>query len=302
MKKGLLIGLLCLCYHLVQAQPFLIPSDSFNKKRAIGVTATGALLWGGSIASLQFVWYNDFEKSKFHFFDDSHEWGQMDKMGHLYVSNQVAGVVTVLYKWSGVSSKNAALIGAAYSFGYMTTFEILDAYNTEWGFSLSDVGFNALGTASYCAQSLLWDQQYLHFKFSFHNSGLAAYRPQVLGNDFSSRTLKDYNGQTYWMSFNPFNWTKKESKIPKWINISLGYGIDNQLIGDGGTYVVADGSSQLTFTPYRQYYLSADIDFEQIPTKSRLLKLFFRTINVIKIPFPTLEYSQGAFQFHPFYF
>lgn len=284
------------------AQRFLEPADSLNKNRIIGVSATGGAGWIGSIAALQFVWYKNFEKSKFHFFDDSHEWGQMDKMGHLYTSWQVAHTVGDFYQWSGLDHKKSAIIGAAYSFGYLATFEVLDAYNAAWGFSWSDMGFNALGSGTYFVQSYLWDEQFVDFKFSYSPSGLAQYRPNVLGSNFSSRLLKDYNGQTYWMSFNPFHWIKRETKVPKWINLSLGYGINNQLIGDGGSYVLSDGTEQTTFTPYRQYYLSFDLDLQEIPIESRFLKLIFRSLNVIKFPFPALEFSQGGVQFHPLFF
>ncbi len=303
MRKHLFFLIIFICLvKLGHGQSFLTPADSLNKKRTIGVTATGASLWIGSTLALQYVWYSGFEKSKFHFFDDSHEWNQMDKMGHFYTSTHFAAMVDDLYKWSGVNHKHSALIAAGYSFGYLTTFEILDAYNAAWGFSWSDVGFNAFGTASYCTQAYLWDEQFVRFKFSAQNSGLAEYRPNVLGSDFASKILKDYNGQTYWMSFNPFHWIKKESKIPKWLNLSLGYGINDQLIGNGGTYIVTNGNDQLSFTPYRQYYLSLDIDFQAIPTQSRLLKLVFRSLNIIKVPFPTLEFSQNKLKFHPLYF
>lgn len=286
----------------LRGQPLLVPADTLNKPRFIGVTATGLGLWGGSMAALQFVWYDDFEKTKFHTFDDSKEWGQMDKMGHLYTSFQVSGVVSDLYQWAGVRRKKAAIIGAAYSLGYMTTFEILDGYNSAWGFSWSDMGFNVLGTLTQTAQTYFSNDAYVNLKFSFHNSGLAGYRPAVLGNDFASRTLKDYNGQTYWLSFNPFTWFQSETKIPKWLNLSLGYSIEDQLLGDGGTYFITDGTNQQVFKPYRQCYLSFDVDFEQIPTQSKVLKLIFKGLNTIKVPFPALEYAQGKLQFRPFYF
>ncbi len=283
-------------------QKFLEPADSLNKKRLIAVSITGGLAWAGSISALHFVWYKDFEKSKFHTFDDSREWNQMDKLGHMYTSWQFGRSVGDLFEWSGLDHKKSAIIGAAYSFGYMTTFELLDATNVKWGFSWSDVAFNTIGAGTYFAQEYLWDKQYAHFKFSFHDSKLTQYRPEVLGSDFTSRLLKDYNGQTYWMSFNPIYWFKKESKVPEWINLSLGYSTNNQLIGDGGTFVYTDGMNSTSFTPYRQYFLSLDINFEAIPTKSRLLKLVFRGLNFIKIPFPALELSQGKLGFRPFYF
>ena len=302
MKTAVLFIHLFLSVSTIYGQGFLTPGDTLNKKRLIGVSATSALAWGGSISALQFVWYKHFEKSKFHFFDDSHEWGQMDKMGHMYTSWQFAGLVNDMYKWSGLDHKKSAIIGAGFSFGYMTTFEFLDAYNAKWGFSWSDVGFNALGTFTYFSQAYLWNEQFVKFKFSYHPSGLAKYRPDVLGSDFTSQLLKDYNGQTYWMSFNPVYWFKKEHKIPKWLQLSLGYSIQDQLIGDGGTYVVSNGVEQINFRPYRQYYLSLDIDFESIPTKSRALKLLFRGLNVLKFPFPAASFSEKGIGFHPLYF
>lgn len=284
------------------SQVFLEKSDSLNKKRFIGVSATSVGLGLGSILALKYVWYDDFAKSPFHFFDDSHEWGQMDKLGHFYTAHHFSTLINDCYQWSGIQPKKAALIGGAYSLVYMTSFEFLDAYNTEWGFSLSDLGFNLLGTAASTFQTYFWNERRFNIKFSVHNSGLADYRPAVLGNDFASRTLKDYNGQTYWLSFNPLLWSNQTSFIPNWLNISLGYSINNQLIGDGGSYILNDGSNQLVFTPYRQYFLSLDVDFEKFKTNSRALRILFRGLNCIKIPFPALEFSQGKLAFRPLYF
>jgi len=286
----------------VNAQSFFENDTAFNKKRTIGVSIFDAVAWGGSIGALQYVWYDDFAKSSFHTFNDNHEWQQMDKAGHLVTSWNFARGSGDLFEWSGINPKTAATIGALYSVGYMTTFELLDGFNADWGFSWGDVAYNSLGSLTYWSQEFLWNHQYVKFKWSFHNSGLADYRPDVLGNDFTSRTLKDYNGQTYWMSFNPFYWFQAESKIPAWINLSLGYSIEDQLYGDGSIYISQNGPSQLTFVPYKQYYLSFDIDFEEIQTSKPWLRFLFRTINVIKVPFPALEFSEKGVQFKPFYF
>ena len=205
----------------VQSQGFLIPSDSLNKKRLIGVSISAGTGWVGSISALQFVWYKDFEKTKFHVFNDSHEWNQMDKMGHMYSSMQFGRFVGDLYEWSGLNHKKSAIIGAAFSFGYMSTFEFLDATNVQWGFSWSDILFNSIGTLSYFSQEYFFNEQYVKLKFSYHESGLAQYRPNILGSTISSRLLKDYNGQTYWLSFNPLYFFKKESSSPSSDNMAL---------------------------------------------------------------------------------
>lgn len=302
MKRWPLLLILLVCSRSILGQGFMYRADSLHKNRVIGVSASSVGLGVGAILALKYVWYDDFDKSPFHFFDDSHEWGQMDKLGHFYTSFHFSTLISDFYQWSGVKPRKAALIGGAYSIAYMTSFEFLDAYNTEWGFSWSDISFNVAGAASSTIQTYFWNERRVNLKFSFHESGLAQYRPSVLGNDFPSRTLKDYNGQTYWLSFNPFNWTKNESFLPEWFNISLGYSINNQLIGDGGSYVLTNGSQQTVFTPYRQYFISLDVDFEKIHTNSRALQILFRGLNCVKVPFPAVEYSQGKLAFRPFYF
>ena len=302
MQKILPMLLFILLHQKVQGQDFLEHSDGVNKNRTIGVSVFHGASWAGSVAGLQYIWYADFDKSPFHFFDDHQQWSQMDKAGHFYSAYQFARLSGDLYSWAGVSEKKAVLIGSAFSFAYLGSIELMDGYHTNWGFSWSDLGANAMGAAAYFSQFYFERDPCVHFKFSSTSSGLAPYRPSVLGNTFASQLLKDYNGQTYWASFNPFYWFQESSAIPKWVQFSVGYSVQNQLIGDGGTYIYHEGSDQLNFTPYRQYFLSLDIDFESIPTDRAWLKLVFRGLNMIKLPFPALEYSQGAVRVRPMYF
>ena len=54
---------------------------------------------------------------------------------------------------------------------------------------------------------------------------------------------------------------------------------------------------------YRQYLLSLDVDWTKIKTKSKLLKLVFKGMTFIKLPFPTLEYnSKGQFKGYWIYY
>jgi len=92
----------------------------------------------------------------------------------------------------------------------------------------------------------------------------------------------------------------KKSKIPKWLNLALGYGAEG-LIGEN------DGKNLVIFPikpeKYRQFYLSLDLDLTKIDAKSHFLKTIFSLLNTVKIPAPTIEYSpQRGFQFHALYF
>jgi hypothetical protein len=288
----------CLSY----SQSFFENSSKFNSKRTVLTSTLNAGLWSGSIGGLYYIWYKDFPKSNFHSFNDSKEWQQMDKIGHLTTSYQFARTSGDLYKWSGVNSKASTLIGSSFAFSYLLTFEFLDAYNTNWGFSWSDIAANTSGVFLYGIQDYFWEEQFFKPKFSYHTSGLAQYRPNVLGSTHLESLLKDYNGQTYWLSFNPINMLKSESTFPKWINLSLGYSINNQIIGDGGTFITTQNNNQLSFTPYRQFYLSLDVDWEKIPVKSNTLKLLLRVLNYIKFPFPAIEFSNKGVKGYGLYF
>jgi len=300
-NRFVFLFIVCVC-SVSYGQSFFDNAKSLNKKRTLLISATNIGLWSGSIGGLYYVWYKDFPKSKFHTFNDSKEWQQMDKIGHSITSYQLSRTTGDLFKWGGVNPKTAIVIGSIYSFSYLLSFEFLDAYNKKWGFSWSDIGANTTGVLLYGMQDYFWNKQFIKPKFSFHKSGLAHYRPEILGSSNVESLLKDYNGQTYWLTFNPISMIKSDSKFPKWLNLSLGYSINNQLIGDGETFVSTQNNQQLSFTPYRQYYLSLDIDWEEVPVKSKALKLLFRGLNLVKIPFPTIEFSRAGIKGYGLYF
>lgn len=89
----------------------------------------------------------------------------------------------------------------------------------------------------------------------------------------------------------------KESNFPKWLNVAFGYGTEGMLEGETSL------NNPFSQDPYRQFYLSLDVDLTKIKTTSRFLQTVFATINFIKIPDPALEYnSRGNFKFHFLYF
>jgi hypothetical protein len=153
---------------------------------------------------------------------------------------------------------------------------------------------NTLGTGMAIGQKLLWKEQRVQLKFSFYTSPYAKYRPNLLGHEPYMQLLKDYNGQIYWLSINPSSFLNKDTKFPKWLNVALGYGANGMIGARDNNFLIQDSDGTIkTFNRYRQSYLSLDVDFTRIPTKSKLLKSIFSCINVIKIPFPSLELSEG---------
>jgi len=288
----ILIGVNC----LAQTSSFYKKSDTLNTKRRNTVIITETALSIGTLVALDKLWYSGYSRSNFHFINDNNQWKQLDKMGHVMTSYYFGKIGMEVLDWSGVRKKNQIIYGATFGFSFLTAVEILDGFSTKWGASWGDIAANASGTGLLIGQELVWKEQRILLKYSFSQSDYAKQRPNTLGETFLQQTLKDYNGQTYWLSANIWSFNK-DSNFPKWLNIALGYGADGMLYGE------TNPTNALVQDPYRQFYLSIDLDLTKIKTNSKFLKTLFSTINFIKIPAPALEYNtKNGFKFHYLHF
>ena len=278
---------------------FLKPSDSLNKNRTKTVLISESVLLSGTLVGLNQLWYANYPRSNFHFINDNKEWSQMDKAGHLFSTYHIGRFGSETMQWSGTTKQHQLIYGAGLGFAFLTAVEVLDGFSSQWGASSGDVLANALGTTLYVSQELIWNEQRITPKFSFHTTKYPSLRPSILGKSIPEQILKDYNGQTYWLSVNLYSFSKS-TQIPKWLNIAIGYGADGMISGNSN-------KNSLILSPkpeiFRQFYLSLDIDLTKIETKSHFLKTFFSVFNTLKIPAPTFEYrTQGGFKFHSIYF
>lgn len=279
-----------------------------NKGRIIGVSAAYAAGWTGTLIALNETWYKGYPKGKFHAYDDSGEWLQVDKVGHTYSAYRLSLGYSAILQWSGVDKDKSVYLGAVSGVVSQSVIEILDGYSAKWGFSWSDMGANILGSGMYAGQHALWGEQRVLFKFSTHKNiyqqGMLRDRANALyGTSAGARIFKDYNAQTYWLSANLKSFMP-DSKLPKWLNIAVGYGAKGMYGGYENIWT-DDAGVQYNRTDVlrlRQFYLSPDIDLSRIKTKSKFLNSFLSTFN-LKIPFPTLEInSNGTLKFHALYF
>jgi hypothetical protein len=265
---------------------FLEPSDTLNKPKRTVVYVGESIALGATLVGLNQIWYQDYPQTNFHFINDNKQWLQMDKLGHVYSSYHLGRVGAELLEWSGASQKEQLIYGSTLGLGFLTVVEVFDGFSQEWGASSGDIIANVSGTALHVSQELLWNEQRITPKFSFQQTKFAAQRPETLGASLNEQILKDYNGQTYWLSFNIQSFTK-DSFTPKWLNIAFGYGGEGMLYGTN-TEAIQNSIFQ---SPYRQFYLSFDVDLTKIKTKSHFLKSLFSVFNTLKIPAPTLQYD-----------
>lgn len=302
------LGSLCLLfvgaiYLNLRAQSFFESADSLDKKRVILAHASIGMLYSTSMIGLYQIWYKNQEAIGFQFFDDSKDWLQMDKLGHTFTAYWMQNRTYSLYRWAGMNNKNALWWSAGFSFLYMNTFEIMDGFSQDYGFSIADVAANSIGIGLFSSQQALWGEQYLLMKFSYSHSPYAKYRPNLLGSTTAERLLKDYNGQTYWFSLNLGKITPEHWHIPEWLCISAGYSVSEKLKSDSKIYTVNFENQNYTFNAYRRYFISLDIDLSKLPVKKTWLKTLLSNLNLLKIPLPTLELSErNAPKFYGLYF
>ncbi len=273
---------------------------SLHNKRTWEVTAAHVGLWTGSFIVLNQMWYADYEKSGFHFFNDNREWLQMDKWGHVWTANQLSRVSAETWKWAGMDHSKATWLGGISGWAFQAVIEIQDGFSKEWGFSWGDFAANTVGSASYIAQQLAWKEERILIKLSYtpHQPAdpiLKQRSEELFGATLYEKLLKDYNAQTYWLSFNINSLFQLEG-FPKWLNISLGYGAQNLYGGKDNQFDLNNGSKYNFnhLTRQRLFYLSPDIDLTKIPTRKKWLKTIFFALNSIKVPAPALQLSQNG--------
>jgi hypothetical protein len=153
----------------------------------------------------------------------------MDKAGHIYSSLSFRAIGAEMLEWVELA-KRAIDLWFWYGFAFLTAVEVLDGFSSEWGASSGDIIANASGTAL-LSQELLWKEQRITPKFSFHTTQYAI-QTQCFRELTCGTNAKDYNGQTYWLSVNLHSFYKG-SKIPKWLNLAIGYGANGMLTGNG---------------------------------------------------------------------
>lgn len=222
----------------------------------------------------------------------------MDKVGHMQSAYSIGYISSQMWQSTGIFQRRSVIIGAITGFTYLTAIEIMDGYSTGWGFSYADLVANACGASLLIGQELIWRHQRIQPKFGFQRSDYAPLRPELLGSGFHEEILKDYNGQTYWLSFNVASWLSYDSKFPRWLNVAVGYGANGMTGGHENPVMYNSAGNTVTINRYRQYYFSLDIDTRKIPTRSKFLRAFFNIFSFIKIPAPALEVNKFGVRGH----
>jgi len=332
LKKGNILSVVCtilmvFCVNYsfaqiekpIQKSSFFAPADTFNAKRfnyALGISTT---TYTGFSIGLYNAWYKQYPQEGFHFFNDLGEWNNMDKVGHIYTAYFQGVLCYKGAKWTGLSDDKSILVGAICGGLFQTTIEMMDAFSSQWGFSIPDFAANVSGIGMYSLQQKYWGGQRIMLKVSSYPKkypdfivtgsngteiSLQNRADNLFGASFAEQYLKDYNAQAYWASIDVNSFLPDGNRWPSWLNVALGYGSNNMFGGfenewttDGEVFIV----DETLFPRVHQYYLGFDLDLTKIKTKNDFLGGLLSIFNIFKAPSPALEVnSRGEVSFHFF--
>lgn len=190
---------------------------------------------------------------------------QVDKAGHVYSTYHFSRINFELLSRTELSNAKANLWSSILSTALFLPIEILDGFSPDYGFSYGDMIANAAGSGLFYFQQKGWGEQRIKPKFSFHETSYASIRPNTLGKNLTEQLLKDYNGQSHWFSVDVYAFAK-ESRWPKWLNLTLGYGASEMVFSRNSENDLAGYSN------YHQLFLGIDFDLSYIKTENGFLK------------------------------
>lgn len=269
-----------------------VDSTALDHRRLKTLIITAGAGYTAGLVTLNHMWYKNTERQSFRFFNDNAEWKQVDKAGHFFSSFYLSELTSRALASSRVPARKADVIGALSGFLLTIPIEVFDGYSDGYGASAGDAVADAAGPLFYLGQKLVWEDVRIRPKFSFHRTGYAPLRPELLGDTWLSEVVKDYNGQTYWLSVD----VDKFAPFPKWLNLAVGYGAHEMVYS-------RDQENEINgFSPYRQYYIALDFDVSGIQTRSKWVKALLYVVNCVHLPAPAVEFSPRGTKFHPFYF
>ena len=286
MRKWVLLACLISCFQSGFAQD-TTRNDIPLKK----VKLYGGIGYATGLFVLSQAWYAENGLEHFKFFNDNAEWLQVDKFGHTYSTYHFSRINYELLRRTELTDEKALLWSSVLSTALFLPIEILDGFSPDYGFSYGDMLANATGSGLFYAQQKVWGEQRIKLKYSFHRTAYPAYRLNTLGKNLLEELLKDYNGQSYWFSFDVRAFAE-DSNWPKWLNLAVGYG------AGGMVYSRNAENEEAGYSNYRKLYLGIDFDLSSIKTSSRFLKTVLFLADMIRLPAPTLELLDGELRGH----
>jgi hypothetical protein len=253
-------------------------------------------LYLGTFIGLHIYQHNAWWKNQtrgFHFEEDWVSALQADKAGHSYGGYMASYLMSEGLMSSGFSWDAANLWGAIFGCAYQTYVETNDGFAKEWGYSPSDWYFDVLGPLFFLAQHHVEALQNITPKWQYIPT--TWYSEPQIGRP--ATVFDDYNSSSFYWSLNVYNILPEQLKqywLP-WLNIAVGYGANS-------VDVVTDPNEPPDQLSQRRYIICLDYDLVRLlPAGGEFWNWFRQSLDYIKFPAPSIEFSNGITRFRLFY-
>tara|TARA_B100000085_G_C18522151_1_gene504128 strand:- start:349 stop:1233 length:885 start_codon:yes stop_codon:yes gene_type:complete len=282
-----------LLVNVLLSKNMLAQKDSLQLNNSRLIVAGGgiALTLAASYWYIENSWWAE-QKGSFHF-DDGADLVyalNVDKFGHFMGGLYAADIFSSTMKWASISKKKAVWYGALFGTSLQLAIEMKDAYAPYWGFSTWDLATGAAGAIWPAIQYYNEDMKAINFKFSYYKrSDIYWELDRQRGKTTNLHAWHDdYPNQTYWTSFD-INHFAKTQNWPEWLNIAVGFGLDDTQYLNNGQKV--GGANE--------WYIALDYNLVKMfkNWNTPIIKNVKYWLNYIHFPAPTIRVSPN-FEFY----
>jgi hypothetical protein len=199
--------------------------DTTSVPRILVASTVPALSLGAALYQNYVTFVKNGSDVPFHLYDSPYSL-HADKFGHALFSDFSADIIRTSYVLAGLTPKRAAWIGASVSLltefivEFEDGFKATEGPNGEeyFGFSFGDIAADLTGASLPLLKTYFPEVRRFDLKMSLWPSH--AYRAGYYDNIFH-----DYESQVHWGSFEVHDLIG--GGWPKWLNVAVGYGIEN---------------------------------------------------------------------------
>ena len=198
----------------------------------------------------------------------------IDKIGHTYTSYMYSNLLYELMRWGDFKESTSEWVSIILPFAWALSIEIGDGFSS-YEFSKPDLLANSIGIAYAVAQRKIPYLNNFKMKFSYFPNNF------YLENQFRGWSLtSDYDGHIYWITADINGILPKPAKHfwPKYLNIGLGYGINNF----AATYKI--GGPEIIVQ--REFMIGLDYNLSALPIKNKTRKTLVKMADYFHLPAP----------------